>query len=135
MNGIYEIEIDEVKTVLHFNLFGVNEFQRRMVNFPSSDNIKVLTDLLYGGIYGNTMSKGMAVPLYETANDLMEVIMAMPNKALITENIWNTFNESNHGADFMAKIKAINEAIDKNSDEVKKKASPTKSKNTKKEEI
>lgn len=138
MNGVFEIEIDEKTITLLFGVSGVDEFQRRSVYNPSEDSVKVFTDLLYSGLYGYAMRQGKGKPDYETAYDLMEAILGLPNSDAISANIWDTFKESVHGANFLAKIEAINKKAKEDAElieggEAKKKVSPKKSRNTKKE--
>lgn len=140
MNGIYEIEIDGKAITLLYGVSGVDEFQRRSVYNPSDDSVKAFTDLLYSGLYGNAMRQGKGKPEYEVAYDLMETILALPNSDAVSEKIWDTFKESIHGANFLAKIEAINKKAKEEEAQIKagedkKKVIPKKSKNTKRDGI
>lgn len=104
MNGIVEIQIDGKKHVLRFGYHGCMEFERRLFKNTNDNNAKILTDLIYAGMFGEAMRSEKAVPDYADAYDLHESLAEEENYAEQSEKVWTVYNESKYGKDFQKRL-------------------------------
>lgn len=124
MNGVVEIKIDDTTThVLRFNMHGSMEFERRMFANPSENSIKIFTDLVYSGMFGESVRNSGSVPKYSDAADLVELLNEHKDGATQSEEVWNTYHESKYGKDFQKRIDEFNKKkaeAEKKAEEAKK---------------
>lgn len=108
MNGIIDINVSGKQHRLRFSVHGCGMFESRMFSNPDREPIKVLTDMIYGGLYGEAMRNGNVAPSYDFAYDLIDEMSIQDDFAEQSNSIWECFSESIHGANFMKKIEELN---------------------------
>lgn len=105
MNGIVDINLNEKKVTLRFNYHACMEFESRLFKNATDNNAKVLTDLIYSGLFGEAVRNEKPVPAYSDSVDLLDELANLENYAEQTEKIWNVYNESKFGKDFQERLK------------------------------
>lgn len=81
------------------------EFEARLFKNPTSNSAKVLTDLVYSGLFGEAMRNEKPVPAYSYAADILDELANQDDYDTQSENIWNVYNESKFGKDFQERLK------------------------------
>lgn len=114
MNGIVEITVKEKKHILRFGMQGCFEFQTRVFKNPTQNQGKLLTDLIYSGIYGECMRSEKPAPEYSEVYDLFSDLSEEKDYAEQMDKVWKCYNESKWGKEYMA---AISELSKKKADE------------------
>lgn len=109
MNGVVEITITQsgkFKGVhkLRYGMIGCMEFESRSFNTPALNNGKVLTDLIYAGIYGEAARVEKPVPTYPDVVDLVDALSEEETYSEQIGAIWETYHNSKWGKEFQKKI-------------------------------
>lgn len=104
MNGVVEIQAGESKHTLRFSVHGCGAFQQRLFANPDKEPAKILTDMVYSGLYGEAMRNGQMAPEYSLAYDIVDIISGQEDFDKQSNAIWDTYNESVHGRDFAKKL-------------------------------
>lgn len=108
-NGVYEITNSKGKvTQITLGYNAAMEFEKRyfahIIANDSPNQAIMLTDLVYAGMYCNSMKNGSKVQPYGIAYDLVEDIASMENFATVSSEIWATYYESKWGQDFEKRV-------------------------------
>lgn len=106
MNGIVEITVKKKKHILRYNLLGCFEFETRCNANPSGNHAKICMDLVYSGVYGDSMKSGLSVPDYKNVSDLFDDFTEEKDYSDQMDKIWKCFNESSWGKKFMDGVAA-----------------------------
>lgn len=114
MNGIVEITVKKKKHILRFGMQGCFEFQTRVFKNPTQNQGKLLTDLIYSGIYGECMANEQPAPDYKEVFELFNDFSEEDNYSEQLDKVWECFNLSKWGRDYM---KAVTELGKKKADE------------------
>lgn len=108
MNGVAEIKITkgDLKGTykLRYGMIGCMEFEVRSFNNPALNNGKVLTDLIYAGIFGEAARAEKPIPLYADVVDLLDELAYEDDYSDQIGRVWETYHTSKWGQDFQKKI-------------------------------
>ena len=108
MNGVAEINITKgnFKGVykLRFGMIGCMEFEVRCFNSSTLNNGKMLTDLIFAGIFGEAARVENKMPVYSDVADLVDSLSEEEDYNEQLESIWNVYNQSKWGSEFQKKI-------------------------------
>lgn len=102
MNGIVEISIKGKKHRLRFNVQAFMEFEPRVLKAnhlqgTSAYNTKVMTDLVYCGLFGEKLRSDQPIPTYDEFMDLFEEFSEEPDFAEQLQKVSEAFGESKRG--------------------------------------
>jgi len=104
-NGVYEITNSKGKvTQITLGYNAAMEFEKRyfahILAKDSPNQAVMLTDLVYSGMYCNSMKNGLKIKPYSAAYELIEDIAELDTFPTISAEIWATYYESKWGQDF-----------------------------------
>jgi len=107
-NGVAEIKVtkgDFAGTYkLRYGMIGCMEFEVRSFNNPALNNGKVLTDLVYAGIFGEAARSERPAPLYPDVVDLLDALAYEDDYSDQIGRVWETYHQSKWGQEFQKKI-------------------------------
>lgn len=104
MNGIVEITVKKKKHVLRFGYHGCMEFEARVFKNPTQNQGKLLTDLIYSGIYGDCMRNEKPAPEYGEVYDLTDALSEEKDYSEQMDKVWKCYNESKWGKEYIARL-------------------------------
>lgn len=104
MNGIIKIKVAKKDYILRFSYLACQDFEKRIFKHPSSNNVKLLTDLVYSGIYGEAVRNDEVMPLYSAAYDIIEDMSAQKDFKDLSDAIFECYNKSKYGSEFVKRI-------------------------------
>lgn len=104
MNGIFTLKVGKKSHKLIFNLLSVLEFERRSFFNHAENNAKLITDIIYAGLFGNAMREEQPLPPYSQAFDIHDEIAEKDDYDEVRMKIFNAFNESKYGGEFLQKM-------------------------------
>lgn len=105
MNGLVKVTAEGKEYTLRFSMHGCHEFERRLYTNPSDDKVKALTDMIYGGLYGEAMRNEQPAPPYSDAADLLEAIANEDNYVEQSLSIQKVYEESKFGKEAIERWK------------------------------
>lgn len=117
MNGVVDITVNGKKHTLRFGMMGVLEFERQNFINPTTNNAKIIVDLLYGGLYGEAMAKGKSPVAYHTIVQLHDEMAEQEDYPAQIESVWKAFGESKYGSEYLKKMQELADAAKKKADE------------------
>lgn len=118
MNGIIDIKVPILgEKRLVMNYFASMEFEKAVFRNANDNTAKMFTDLVYSGLYGDSMISANQMPTYQEAVLLVAEMAEQDDFDEVSMKIWNTYNESKWGADFQKRIAAFNEENKKKAEE------------------
>lgn len=101
MNGIVEITVKKKKHVLRFGMQGCFEFQLRNSENPTKNQAIMITNLIYSGLYGESMASGKPAPDYKEVFILTNDLYEEDNYSEQIGKVWECFHQSKFGRDWM----------------------------------
>lgn len=117
MNGVIEITVPSGKKRLVMNYYASMEFEQAVFRNASQNTAKMFTDLVYSGLYGDSMISANQMPTYQEATLLVAEMAEQDDFDKISLEIWDTYNASKWGKDFQARINSFNEENKKKVDQ------------------
>lgn len=124
MNGVIEITIDKKPYTFRFNVHACMLFQKKALNNSMSElsseaHIKLMGDLFYCGLYGQSMRTQTEPLNYEAAMDLLDKFSEEDHFMESTAKLWDAWKVSKWGSELVT----FGEEIKKKLDEQKKNGS------------
>src|SRR6478736_1288909 len=107
MNGVVEITVKKKKHILRFGYHGCMELELRLSKNPDENSAKTVTDLVYSGLYGESMRSEMPKPAYIDVCDLVDNLSEQDDYSDQIQKVWDCYNESKWGKEFVAKLEAL----------------------------
>lgn len=109
-NGIAKITLrtdgqDNETVILRYGMMGCAEFERRVVTNATPNPAKVLTDMIYAGMFGEAMRNEQPVPDYSDAVDLLDRLSEESDYKEQSIAIQKVYEESKFGKEFIEKNK------------------------------
>ena len=107
-NGLVEITVKGKKHLLRFSYPACMDFEIRVFKNPSSNNGKMFIDLIYSGMLGDALRNEKPEPAYPEVYDLADKLTEEDNFQEQQAKVWEAYNQSKWGKEWMAKIEAFN---------------------------
>lgn len=104
MNGVVEITVKKKKHILRFGYHGCMEFEQRIFKNPTQNQGKMLTDLVFSGIYGECMRSEKPMPIYEEVYDLVDLLSEEKDYSDQMQKVWDCYNQSKWGKEYVEKL-------------------------------
>jgi len=117
MNGIAVITIHDGELkgehTLRFGMLGCAEFERRVTGHTASpNNVKVLQDMIYGGLFGEAMRNENVAPEYSFAYDLLEALSNQDDYVEQSMKLQEVYEASKFGKAFIAKSEELKKKLE-----------------------
>lgn len=108
-NGVFEIKDSKGDTfVLTLGYNAAMEFEKRyfghLIAKDSPNQAIMLTDLIYSGLYCNSVKNGSKIYPYSFAYNLVEDIAGMDNFIEVSTSLWAEYYQSKWGQDFEKRL-------------------------------
>lgn len=113
MNGVIDVKAGDKVYTLRFSMHGCHEFERRLYTNPSDDKVKALTDMIYGGLYGEAMRNEQAAPEYSDAYDLLEALYNEDDYIEQSLALQRVYEESKFGKQSIARAEELKKKMEK----------------------
>lgn len=107
MNGIVQIKVKEEVHQLRFNIHGCAEFEQRTFKVVSENPVKIVTDLIYAGMFGEAMRNDLPPKDYGEVCDIVEQLHEEADSQVQIDQVWKTYEESTHGKKFVETINKV----------------------------
>lgn len=117
MNGVVEIKVNGKSHTLRFGMLGVMEFERQNFINPTTNNAKIIVDLLYAGLYGEAMRAEKSPLSYGKVVGLHDDLAEQEDYSAQIEAVWKAFGESKYGAEYLKKMEELGKAAKKKAEE------------------
>lgn len=99
------------------NYFASMEFEQAFFKNTTGNNAKIFTDLVFAGMYGDSMISANQMPTYQEAVMLVNEMSDMPDFDEVSLKIWDTYNESKWGKDFLKRADELAKEIKKKAEQ------------------
>lgn len=99
------------------NYYASMEFEKAVFRNASDNTAKMFTDLVFSGLYGDSMISANQMPTYQEAALLVDEMSQQDDFDTVSMQIWDAYNESKWGKDFQSRINAFNEENKKKAEE------------------
>lgn len=100
MNGIIDVTVPSGKRRLVMNYYASMEFEQAFFNNATGNSAKIFTDLVYSGLYGDSMISANQMPTYQDAVLLVSEMAEQEDFDEVSLKIWDAYHESKWGKDF-----------------------------------
>lgn len=108
MNGVCEIQIGNKKHPLKFGMVAIEEFSRLLSDNPSTNANKTMVELIFAGLMNHAIMNRKPVMPFNEVYELVENFNDEPDAIDQYTAVFNCFQESKHGANWMEAIENIN---------------------------
>lgn len=121
MNGLVKLQIGEESYTLSFGMMGCMEFERRVVETPTTNKHKIMVDMIYSGLFGDAMMNDRPPVKYGDVCILVERLHDQDDYVEQLAEVNRVYAESKWGKDLLDRM----DKFSKKNKEVKKKAEQT----------
>ncbi|NGM63507.1 hypothetical protein G5B30_16480 [Sphingobacterium sp. SGG-5] len=110
-NGICSIKVKGVEYPLYFGMLAIEEVGNRMGNNPSSNMVKITTDIVYAGMCNWAFRKDLVYPTYESVSDIIEDLFDEEDASEQYINIDKCFRESKYGSKLINAVEDVKKKV------------------------
>lgn len=107
MNGVCEMRIAGKVYPLKFGIVAVEEFSRLCSDNVSKNANKAMIELIYSGLFNHAIANRLPAKSFSEVYDLVEEFNNEDDAADQIEKIWETFNQSKYGSEWLKKIEGL----------------------------
>lgn len=112
MNGIVDITVNGVKHRLRFNVMSCSQFERMVLSDLTEAGNKNLLNLIYAGLYGETLRNELPKPDFKDVYDLVEAFADEDDFVEQRDKVETTYNESKWGRKFLEVMEEFKKKIE-----------------------
>lgn len=120
-NGMAEITVAGVKYPLLFARLAVQEMTTRSLTNPSGNPVLLLINLIHSGLLNHAVFTDSVHPLYPETYLLVDMFAEEEDAKEQEQKLWNIFESSRWGADWVAKLEEAKKKMDKQTENLKAK--------------
>jgi len=110
-NGICSIRVKGTEHPLYFGMLAIEEVSSRLGDNPSSNLVKIVTDMVYGGMCNHAFRNDRPFPTYESVADLVEELFDEEDSNEQYMALDTCFRESKHGSKWMQKMEELKKKV------------------------
>lgn len=111
-NGKTIITVGGKEYLLHFGRAAVEEMSHRAADRLTPNRIKMFTDLIYSGMMNSAIATDTPFPSYPEVYELIEDFQDEEDASEQQTKIWNVFEQSRWGAEWIKKLEETKKKVD-----------------------